>query len=98
MKESDTSGYDATDDYDNDEFFKWFLIASLSGMPLNDQIRSVPRNLRLTLNGQEINPLKAIKRLEQQFNSMVNDKASEIVQEHMERIQHNIDNIIEGDK
>lgn len=64
---------------DRDSFIHWFIIATLSGVEITENMRDCPRNLTMQLNGEDVNPENAIDRLEEEFNRMVEQKAKEML-------------------
>jgi hypothetical protein len=73
---------DITKEFENRRsLLHWFLIDSLVGIKIEQPITDIPRILTMQLNGIEINPLKAIERLEEQFDKLVEEKARELFEE-----------------
>ena len=66
---------------DRDAFLHWFLIASLAGIKVEGAVTEVPRNLTMQLNGVDLNPEAALKRLEEQFDKLVAEKAQDLFEE-----------------
>tara|TARA_R110000744_G_scaffold51361_1_gene110620 strand:- start:495 stop:788 length:294 start_codon:yes stop_codon:yes gene_type:complete len=64
---------------DRDTFLHWFIIASLTGVEITEEIKANPMLVTMQINGQEVNPANSIERLEQQFDRMVKDKACEML-------------------
>lgn len=78
---------DMTDQFsDRESFINWFLIAALSGVEITDKVRSEPRMVTMQLNGVEINPLAALKRLEEQFDRVVSEEAKKLFEEKQRAI------------
>lgn len=76
---------DVTKEYkERDSFLKWFMIAALSGVDMKSGVIEVPRNLVLTLNGIELNVIHALKRLEEEFDRIVDAKVDEKLSDHYE--------------
>lgn len=73
---------DMTRQFDErDSFAHWFIIASLSGVKITENIKNRPMDVKMQINGEDVNPEKAILRLEEEFDRMVNSKARELLQE-----------------
>ena len=73
---------DLTKEYKNrDSFIQWFLICALKGVEITENVRNEPRDVKMQLNGVELNPLHALKRLEKEFNRLVEKKALERIEE-----------------
>jgi hypothetical protein len=73
---------DLTEQYqDRDSFIHWFLICALKGVDITDQIRAEPRKVTMQLNGVELNPMHALKRLEGEFDRLVEKSALEKVED-----------------
>ena len=76
---------DVTDVFDNrrqdEEFLHWFLIASITGEPITEEMKANPKILEMAINGEKINPVRAIKRLEEDFDRMVENRAKALVDE-----------------
>ena len=73
---------DATSEFRNqDSLFHWFVIASLAGVEITDNITAKPLNLTMQINGEEVNPVAAIRRLEEEHDKMIVSKAKELVEE-----------------
>jgi hypothetical protein len=71
-----------TERFENrDSFLHWFIIASLTGVEITAPMKSNPMNITMQINGEEVNPLNSIDRLEQQFERMVRDKACSLVED-----------------
>jgi len=64
---------------DREDFIHWALIASLTGCDITENMRSKPMNVTMQINGEEVNPLNTLKRLEEVFDEQVMDKAKEIL-------------------
>lgn len=62
---------DITEEFKKREFVNWFIIASLKGIDITDVVKSEPRIVTMQINGVEINPLNAIKRLEKEFDHQI---------------------------
>jgi hypothetical protein len=72
---------DLTKEFENrNSFLHWFIIASLTGVDITENIKSDPMDITMQINGEEVNVLNSIKRLEEQFNTLVNDKALELIE------------------
>lgn len=82
LPEVDMYKVDMTQQFeDRDGFLHWFLIASLAGIKVEGAVTEVPRIVTMQLNGVEVNPEAAIKRLEEQFDMLVVEKANELFEE-----------------
>ena len=80
---------------EHNSFIHWFLIAALTGIEITKEVKAKPRLVTMLINGVEINPLKAITRLEEQFDRMVADKAKEQVEEIKKDIMAPFDEQVE---
>ena len=76
---------------DRHSFLHWFIIASLTGIEITDKIRSHPMLVTMQINGQEVNPVNSINRLEDQFNRMVEDKACAMLESMRTEIDDKLD-------
>lgn len=72
---------DMTENFDKDEFVKWFIIASIAGVNITDKMRQRPMMITMQVNGIEVDPYRAMKRLEEQYDSIVARKARQMVEE-----------------
>lgn len=83
---------------DRGSFINWFIIASLTGIDINDKIKSDPMVVTMQINGEEVNPANSIDRLEQQFDRMVRDTACEMLDDLRykisEKLEFNIEEMI----
>ncbi|MFA7287249.1 MAG: hypothetical protein WC055_00055 [Melioribacteraceae bacterium] len=66
---------------DTKSFHHWFMISALSGIDITEEIKSIPRVITMQINGVEINPEKALSRLEEEFDGLVEKEAKKMVQE-----------------
>lgn len=66
---------------DRDSFVHWFLIAAIAGQEITDEMKAEPRLIRMTLNNVEIDPLRAIRRLEEEVDRLIEKRATEMVNE-----------------
>lgn len=83
---------DITDKFENrDTFLHWFIIASLTGVEITEEIKANPMLVTMQINGQEVNPVNSIERLEQQFDRMVKDKACEMIEDLKYKINEKVD-------
>ncbi len=67
-------------------FLNWSVICSLKGIEITDQLSSNPRDLTMILNGVELNPINFFKRIEEEFDRAVEEKANE----KLEQAKHDI--------
>lgn len=91
---------DITDDFEKrDSFLHWFLICALTGTKLTNEIKQKPYNLTMTWNGVDINCIRAISRLEDQFDDLVEKKAKKMIEDMkydiMEPFHDKIDSMTE---
>ena len=83
---------DVTEKFDDrDSFLHWFIIASLTGVEITEEIRSRPMVVTMQINGEEVNPANYIKRLGEEFDRMVNDKSQEAIEDLRDRIIEKLD-------
>lgn len=66
---------------DKDSFNYWFMIASLTDIDITDNIKDYPRVITMQINGDEINPENALKRLKEECDHKVNEKAKELAEQ-----------------
>jgi hypothetical protein len=72
---------DMTEQFDQDQFTRWFMIASLAGVEIEGAVKECPRMVTMQLNDVEINPEAAIKRLEEEFDRQVDKRARAMLEE-----------------
>ncbi len=72
---------DLTKEYKHDEFVKWFIIAAITGVEITEVMRTRPMNITMQINGAEIDPYRAMKRLEDEYDDLVARKARQMVEE-----------------
>lgn len=74
---------DMTEEFKNREgFLHWFLIASLTDVKTkSEKMYKEPRMVTMQLNGVEIDPMRAINRLEEEFDRLVEVKAKEMIED-----------------
>lgn len=74
---------DMTEEFKNREgFLHWFLIASVAGLKTKSkEMCKEPRMVTMQLNGVEIDPLRAINRLEEEFERRIEERAKEMVED-----------------
>jgi len=86
-----------TERFENrDSFLHWFIIASLTGVEITAHMKSNPMNITMQINGEEVNPLNSIDRLEQQFERMVRDKACSLVEDIKYKLTERLNTSVEG--
>ena len=67
---------------DRESFLHWFVIASVAGIKTkSEELCKEPRLITMQLNGVEIDPLRAINRMEEEFDRLVEKKAKELVED-----------------
>lgn len=73
---------DVTKEYEKRGFLYWFLIYGISATGgVRGNMAEVPRNLVVTLNGEEIDPIVAFQSLETKFKDAVRDEAKELLRD-----------------
>ena len=75
---------------DRDTLLHFFIIASLTGIEITDEIKENPMLVTMQINGQDVNPVNSIERLEQQFDRMVKDTACEMLEELKYKINQKV--------
>jgi hypothetical protein len=71
---------------DRDSFAHWFIIAALSDTKITENLRSEPKIVTMQINGEDVNPTKAILRLEQEFDRNVKLRAKELFEQYKDEI------------
>ena len=66
---------------DRESFVQWFLIAAIAGMEMTEAVVSKPSNITMQINGIEMNPLRAIQRMEEEFKRQIKVAANEKVED-----------------
>lgn len=90
---------------DQESFIHWFIIAAVCGTEITEAMKSEPRNITMQLNGEEIDPKRALLRLEEEFDRCVDKKAEEKIadikrdilnpfEDEIERLTDTIDEMI----
>jgi hypothetical protein len=73
---------DMTENFkDRESFIQWFLIAAMAGMDMTETVVAKPSNITMQINGIEMNPLRAIQRMEEEFKRQIEDAANEKVED-----------------
>ena len=76
-----------------------FIIASLTGVEITDEMTKYPRILTMQINGQEVNPVNSIERLEQQFDRLVEDEARKMLEDLKfkinEKVELNVEQLLD---
>lgn len=62
-------------------FHHWFMISALSGVEITETVKDAPRVVTMQINGVEMNPEKALARLEEEFDRLADKKAKETIKE-----------------
>jgi len=76
---------------------KWFIISAISKgkIEINESLRAEPRILKMSLNGQDIDPLHAIEKMHEQFDALVVKKAKVMVSKLKDKITEPLEAKIE---
>lgn len=95
---------DLTQEFDKtDSFIHWFIICALVGIDITEEVKKRPIDIKMTINEVEMNPLASLKRLEEEFDRLVDKKANEkidiitdnIIEPFQEKIQELTDKLHE---
>lgn len=87
---------DLTEEFKNDQFVKWFIIAAISdGSTITDEMSDLPREITMQINNVEIDPLRAMKRLEEEFDRNVELRSKELVEDMKNEIFEPFENKVQ---
>lgn len=65
---------------DRDSFHYNFMITALAGQEITDKIKEYPRVVTMQINGEEIDPVRALDRLDKVIDDHIEKRANEIVE------------------
>ena len=63
-----------------------FMIYAVSGLELTDKMKEHPRKITMQLNGEEIDPERALDRLDKAIPEYVEERAKEIIEDKIMEI------------
>ena len=70
---------DLTKSFEDKEFIHWAIIASVTGCKVTDKMSATPFDITMQINGEEVNPLNILTRMEEQYDYQVAKEAKSIL-------------------
>ena len=72
---------DLTEQFKHHPFINWFIIAAVTGVDITEAMKRGTKDITMQVNGDEVDPLRALTRLEEEFDRMIEIRASELIED-----------------
>jgi len=71
---------------DRYSFHNWFMITSIVGCDITDKMKEYPHIVTMQVNGEEVDPIRALHRLDNSIDDHVAHQAKNLIEDHINDI------------